>query len=249
MIITTTIIMGTTITTIIMTEQPAVLFRLMTWLSPAFPVGAFSYSHGLEWAAENGLVRDEATLESWICMGLAQEFGPVSGMLLRRSWTAARARDSASLLDTLAEARALVATAEFELETTAQGAAFLSTLRKSSQDYPALVWAETILGLAPGPVPYAFAVGIALAAADVPLDLALTGFFQALIGNSVSAALRLLPMGQSAGQRIIARLEPAVIAAAQDALTRVDSDVGTAAPVMEWASMSHETQYTRLFRS
>ncbi len=126
--------MGTTITTIIMTEQSAVLFRLMTWLSPAFPVGAFSYSHGLEWAAENGLeLGPERRWKSWIRVGLAQEFGPVSGMLLRRSWTAARARDSAGLLDTLAEARALVATAEFELETTAQGAAFFSTLRKSAQ--------------------------------------------------------------------------------------------------------------------
>ena len=232
-----------------MSDQSVVLFRLMTWLSPAFPIGAFSYSHGLEWAAENGLIQGEASLENWIRAGLAHEFGPVSGMLLCRSWEAVGARDSALLLEAVAEARALVATAEFELETTAQGAAFFSTLRKSWEEYPLLAWAQTVLDMEPGPLPYAAAVGIAAAAARIPLDLALTGYFQAVIGNLVSAALRLLPLGQTAGQRIIARLENAVVAAAAEAVCRPDRDIGTAAPIMEWSSMSHETQYTRLFRS
>jgi urease accessory protein len=232
-----------------MSENSAILFRLMTWLSPAFPVGAFSYSHGLEWAAQSGLVRDEATLEDWIRTGLAHEFGPVGGMLLRQAWEAVQAGNSAALLEALAEARALVATTEFALETTAQGTAFFSTLRKASDAFPKLAWAETLVGISPGPLPYSFAVGVALAAAGIPLDPGLTAYFQAMIGNLVSAAMRLLPIGQTAGQRVIARLEEAVVAAAQGAMCRDPGDVGTAAPMMELSSISHETQYTRLFRS
>jgi urease accessory protein len=244
MITTMTMLTGKT-----MSENSTILFRVMTWLSPAFPVGAFSYSHGLEWAAQSGLVRDEATLEDWIRTGLAHEFGPVNGMLLRQAWEAVQSGNSAALLEALTEARALVATSEFALETTAQGTAFFSTLRKASDAFPKMAWAETLAGVTPGPLPYSFAVGVALAAAGVPLDLALTAYFQAMIGNLVSAAMRLLPIGQTAGQRVIARLETAVVAAARDAMCREPGDVGTAAPLMELSSIFHETQYTRLFRS
>jgi len=118
-----------TITTIMatMTMNTDELFQLMSWLSPAFPVGAFSYSHGLEYAVEAGLVCDEATLESWVRTCLAQEFAPVSGLLLRAAYGAVAARDSQALSVTLAEARALVPTPEFELECQAQGTAFMTT--------------------------------------------------------------------------------------------------------------------------
>jgi urease accessory protein len=236
-------------TIITMTDQARALFRLMTWLSPAFPIGAFSFSHGLEWAAESGLVHDEASLENWISAGLAREFGPVNGHLLCRAWESIQNRDATAFLDALAESRALVATSEFELETTAQGGAFFSTLRQTGLEFPAMGWAETLLAASPGPLPLAFVLGLTTAAASVPLELALTAFFQAMTGNVVSAALRLMRLGQTAGQRILARLEPAVIAAARNAMHRPAADVGAAMPVLELCSILHETQYTRLFRS
>ena len=92
-------------------------------------------------------------------------------------------------------------------------------------------------------------MGLAAASADIPLHLALVAYYQAVIGNLISCALRLIPLGQTAGQRILARLEPAIIAAAYEAIDRDPADIGTAAPLIEWNSMRHETQYTRLFRT
>ena len=101
----------------------------MSWLSPAFPVGAFSYSHGIEYAVEAGLVIDEATLEDWTRICLTQEFGTIGGAMLRAAYEAAVAGDMMRLSEALDEARAFVATPEFELESKAQGQAFITTLR------------------------------------------------------------------------------------------------------------------------
>src|SRR3954469_78315 len=103
--------------TIMSTERA--LYKLMTWLSPAFPVGAFSYSHGLEWAVENGLVPDEARLADWIMAGRAHEFGAVGAGQLRAAFEAAAAHDTEALRDAIAEARAWQPTKEFALESLA----------------------------------------------------------------------------------------------------------------------------------
>jgi urease accessory protein len=238
-----------TITTITasMTMSTDELFQLMSWLSPAFPVGAFSYSHGLEYAVEVGLVCDEATLESWVRTCLAQEFAPVSGLLLRAAYQAVAAHDSQALSVTLVEARALVPTPEFELECQAQGTAFMTTLLAAWPQTKALKDMERVL--AQGWISYASAVGIAAAAANIPLKPTLAAYFHAVVSNLLSAGVRLIPLGQTAGQRILARLQGAVAAATQDALTREACNMGAAAPIIEWASTRHETQYTRLFRS
>ena len=232
-----------------MIDTSQVMFRLMTWLSPAFPVGAFSYSHGLEWAAEAGLVFDKTTLESWITAGLRHEFGPLNGSILRAAWEATMARDANGFAEALADARALVPTAEFELETMAQGGAFFSTLSKITRGSECFDWVQKHIAFEPGPVPYPFVVGCLAASADAPLPLALTAYFQSVVGNLVSSGLRLISLGQTAGQDIVASLEGAVMAVTQDVLTRAPCDVGVAAPMIEWSSMCHETQYTRLFRS
>lgn len=223
------------------------LYRLMTWLSPAFPVGAFSYSHGLEWAVEDGLVPDEARLGDWIEAGLAQEFGAVGAHQLRAAHDAASAHDAAALLAAIAEARAWQPTREFALESLAQGKAFIATLRDVLPPTPALTWAMPIVeGEA---IAYPSAVGLAAALNGVDLRETLVAYFQAFTGNLVSAGIRLIPLGQTAGQRIMVKLEAPILAAAEAALTRDARNVGTAAPMADWASMKHETQYTRLFRT
>jgi urease accessory protein len=223
------------------------LYRLMTWLSPAFPVGAFSYSHGLEWAVEAGLVRDEETLRNWLEAGLAHEFGAVGAAQLRAAYEAVAARDAAALREAVEGARCWQPTREFALESLAQGKAFFATLGEVLPPSPASAWiAQALQDAAPA---YPSAIGIAAAANGIALNDALIAYFQSFVSNLVSAGLRLIQLGQTAGQRILARLEAPILAAADAALERDPRDVGTAAPMADWASMKHETQYTRLFRS
>ena len=225
----------------------AALYRLMSWLSPAFPVGGFSYSHGIEYAVEAGLVSDETALKNWTRTALAREFAPVSGALLRAAYQATQNHDIAALRETLEDARALVPTPEFELESRAQGTAFLGTLRAA---WPQSVALEKLdAALRDGWIAYPCAVGIAAAIGEVPLEKTLIAFFHAVVSNLLSAGIRLIPLGQTAGQRILARLMDDVAAAAKSSLARPACDMGAAAPIIEWTSMRHQTQYTRLFRS
>jgi len=222
------------------------LYRLITWLSPGFPVGAFSFSHGLEAAAEGGAVRDRASLQDWICTVVSSGSGRIDVDILRDAYRAAMTDDIEALILANRRGVAFRPTAEMAVETTAQGAAFLDTCRAA---WPAPFldrWARAING---GWVCYAAAVGAATARAGVPLEWALTGYLQAMASNLVSAGLRLGIIGQTDGQRILAALEPVIGAAVADALIRDPEAFGSATFAVELASMAHETQYTRLFRS
>ncbi len=223
----------------------ASLLRLATWLSPAFPVGAFSYSHGLEYAVETGLVTGRASLVAWIEAIVRDGTGRIDAALFAAAWHA----DDADALDRVVErACAMRATAEMALETEAQGAAFLETVR-AAWPHPRLDdWAGALDAAGTRP-PYPVAVAVAAALAGIPLAPGLSAFLNAFAANLVSAGLRLIPLGQTDGQRAIEALQPIVLAAAADALARGQDDWGGAAALVDWTSMMHETQYTRLFRS
>jgi urease accessory protein len=223
----------------------ASLLRLATWLSPAFPVGAFSYSHGLEYAVEAGLVTDRASLVAWIEAIVRDGTGRIDAALFAAAW---RAADADALARVVERARAMRATAEMALETEAQGAAFLETVR-AAWPHPWLdEWAGALDDAGARP-PYPVAVAAAAALAEIPLAPGLSAFLHAFAANLVSAALRLIPLGQTDGQRAIEALQPVVLKAAADALARGQDDWGGAAALVDWTSMMHETQYTRLFRS
>lgn len=229
---------------ITMTTEGA-LYRLMTWLSPAYPVGGFSYSHGLEHAVEAGQVRAADDLAAWIATVLEQGAGPVDAALFAAAWRATHAADDRAL-DWLVElARAWRGTAETALESAAQGAAFVAITTAAWPDAE-LHRAATRHG---GRLPFAVAVAIAAAAQCIALQPALLAYLQAFAANLVSAGVRLVPLGQTDGQRVIARLESIVLRAAQTAVEADLDELGTAAPLLDWCSMKHETQYTRLFRS
>ena len=233
----------TAATTMSMAE--AALYRLMTWLTPAYPLGAFSYSHGLEYAVDAGLVGDRETLCAWVAAAVTSGAGRSDGALLAAAWRAVSNHDDVSL-DEIAElASAWRGTAETALESGAQGAAFLATTRAA--------WPHRSLDRLSlrhrGAVALPVAAGVAAAAHGVPLDAVLTAYLHAFAGNLVSAGLRLIPLGQSDGQWVIARLEGDVAGAAEAARATPLDEVGTAAPLLDWCSMRHETQYTRLFRS
>jgi urease accessory protein len=205
------------------------LLRLLTWLSPAFPTGGFAYSHGLEWAVEAGAVRDEASLTAWLEDTL--RLGSLwSDVILVR--LAHRGQDVAAL------GMALCATAERRLESSAQGAAFAL----AAAPWPGADWDDERL-------PYAVAVGKLAAAHGVAEDDTALAFLHAASANMVSAAIRLIPLGQSAGLRVQAGLEPTILAVARTSAEAGAKDLGGACWASDIAAMLHETQYTRLFRS
>lgn len=223
----------------------AALYRLMTWLSPAFPVGAFSYSSGIEWAIEAGDIHDGKTLQEWIAALLGHGSGFCDGVLLAHAYRAVARGDSVAL-DAVAEFGAAFAPSrERHLETLAQGRAFIDIARSawSSEMF------ETMMAGLCRPVIYPVAVGIVSAAHGVALDATLHGFLHATVSNWISAGARLIPLGQTACQRLLAAIEPAVHATAGRAREAAMDDIGSATFRADLASMRHETQYTRLFRT
>jgi urease accessory protein len=227
-----------------MTDEPA-LYRLMAWLSPAYPVGAFSYSSGIEWAVEQGDIADAGSFKRWLTVLIESGSVFCDAVLFAHAHRAAAA-DDANALRTVAElAAAFVPSKERHLETTAQGRAFIEATRSAwpceALDRFAAAW--------DGPVAYPIAVGVAAAGHGIAIEAALSAYLHAVTANLISAGVRLIPLGQTEGQRLLATLEPVVAVTAARALETPLDQFGGAAFRADIASMRHETQYTRLFRS
>jgi urease accessory protein len=221
------------------------LYRLMAWLSPAYPVGAFSYSSGIEWAVESGDIKDAETLRAWLAVMIGEGSGFCDAALFVHAHRAIAANDTAGLRAVAELAAALVPSKERLLETTTQGRAFLEATRAA---WPCQALARLDAAW-DGAVALPVAVGIACAGHGIACEPALHAFLHALTANWISAGVRLIPLGQSDGQRVLAALEPVVAATATRALKTPLDDVGSSALRADLASMRHETQYTRLFRS
>jgi urease accessory protein len=229
-----------------MTEsETAALYRLMTWLSPSFPVGAFSYSSGIEWAVEAGDITDAVSLHNWLASLLADGSGFCDAVLLAQAHRAVSAHDDRALRDIAELAAAFVPSRERQLETATQGRAFIEIARTA--------WhcdgLDEVIAAAGGVIVYPVAVGLVSAAHAIPLQPALHAFLHAVVSNWISAGSRLIPLGQTDSQRVLARLEPVVAATATRALAATLDDLGSATFRADLASLRHETQYTRLFRS
>ena len=227
---------------------PLALLRLQSWLSPAFPAGSYSYSHGLEWAVEAGHIYDRESLVDWLEADLRYGSGRNEAIFFNEAWRCAAEDDRAKLFEVAELAAAFRGTSEFALESSQQASACRTTLRH--------VWPDDLLDclaqrLSECLVPHALAVvlGVGSAKQGIPASLALPAFLQSSIANLVSAGVRLIPLGQTQGQLAIAALEEAVLAASEQAKNATIDDLGSAAFMVDLASMSHETQYTRLFRS
>src|SRR5271169_6391492 len=208
------------------------LYRMLAWLSPGFPIGAFSYSHGLEAETESGRVRDRASLQGWIAAVVARGSGRIDADILRDAYRAAAANDIELLSAANRRGLAHRATAELALETSAQGEAFLATCRAAWPEPFCTLWATSL-----DAVCHPAAVGAALARAGIPIASALTGYLQAMAANLVSAGLRLGIIGQTDGQRILAALEPIIIEAAAAAIARDQAEFGAATFAVDLASM------------
>jgi urease accessory protein len=229
-----------------MTEsETAALYRLMTWLSPSFPVGAFSYSSGIEWAVEAGDITDAVSLHDWLASLLADGSGFCDAVFLAQAHRAVTAHDDRAVRDIAELAAAFVPSRERQLETTTQGRAFIEIARTA--------WhcdgLDEVIAAAGPVIVYPVAVGLVGAAHAIPLTPSLHAFLHAVVSNWISAGSRLIPLGQTDSQRVLARLEPVVAATATRALAAKLDDLGSATFRADLASLRHETQYTRLFRS
>jgi urease accessory protein len=209
------------------TVMPATeLLRLMTLLSPAFPTGAFSYSHGLEWAVHDGLVRDRAGLIHWLADVLERGSLWNDAVLLAAAWRGDAVED-------LAEAMA--GTAERHLEAMQLGTAFIAASQAWAPGYHRAT--------------YSVAVGKTASRLAIPLQLTLTAYISAFVTNLVSATQRLAPIGQSEAVAILHAFEGPILATAARAAASTLGDLGSATIMSEIASMRHETQHSRIFRS
>lgn len=213
------------------------LLRLMTWLSPAFPVGSFSYSHGLETVVRDGAVSTADALCAWIAGLIEHGSGWTDAVLFKAAWDAATARDAPGLAEIVELAEALAPSLERRRETLGQGEAFLTATR---------AWGRPVLS---GAAAYPVAVGAVTAGASIPLETALTAWLHAFAANLVSVAVRAVPLGQTDGVAVLAELEPVILATAVRAAASTLDDLGSSALLSDIAAMRHETLDVRLFIS
>jgi urease accessory protein len=221
-------------------SAPALL-RLLAWLSPAFPTGGYAWSHGIEWAVDTNEIRDGETLRAWVADVLRHGGGRNDALVLRHAHRAAH--DVEALVAITELALAAQPGRERRAETVGQGNAFLAA---------ASAWHPTILrDLASkvGDLPYPVAVGALAGAQGIAEDDAALAFLQAFSANLISAAVRLVPLGQSTGLGVLAALEPTILAVGRETEDKSLDDLGCACFRSDIAAMRHETQYTRLFRS
>jgi len=222
---------------------------LFAWLSPAYPVGAFAYSHGLEWAVECGDVSDGASLQNWLEQILEYGSGRNDALLFAAVWRAVQAQDMAQDMARVREiaelAAALTPSRERRLESLQQGAAFRDA---TSAAWPHPLFAQACEAMG-AQAPYVVCFAAAVGAHGLPLRPALEGFLAAFAANLVSAAVRLSLVGQTEGQSVLARLAPLAARVAQEGEAGDLDDLGGSAFRVDLASLRHETQYSRLFRS
>jgi urease accessory protein len=218
--------------------EPAVLQKLLTWLSPAFPVGAFAWSAGLETAIAQGAVTDSKSLRNWLDGSLAHGGLRTEAIVLAEAHR--HMADTACLADLAELYVALVPAGERRAETLLTGEAFVLAAR---------AWPSEAFARLPDPCPYPIAVGVLAAAQNIPLAETLLGLLTALVHGQVSVAVRLVPLGQTAGLAVLVALEPQIAVIAAAAAHATLDDLGSIAYAADIAQMRHETLEPRIFRS
>jgi urease accessory protein len=216
--------------------------RLMQLVSPALPVGGFTYSQGLEWAVEAGWVVDVETLEDWLSGLVDDTLGKLELPILARLFDACAARDQASLLHWTYTLYAARETRELRAEERQRARALVTLL--SDLDIAWIDdWREPLMQCQAAP--------FALAAVHwgIPRHDCLLGYAWSWLENQVAAAIKLVPLGQTDGQRVQMNMAARLPAIVERALVLDDEDLGAGSPALAIASSRHETQYTRLFRS
>ncbi len=225
-----------------MTINPAALPRLLQLCSPALPVGAYAYSQGLEYAVERDWVRDEASAGAWILGLLNHTMRRLDLPLFARLYAAWAAEDADAARRWNARLYASREAAELQREDRHLGAALARLLGDLGLDEVG-PWRNA------SRVCFATLFSLAAVKWEIPLPEAATGYAWTWTENQVIAATRLIPLGQTASQRLLVAAGPVIGAAVADSLALPDEEIGAAAPGLALAGALHETQYSRLFRS
>jgi urease accessory protein len=228
--------------TIIMAPPDLSLIRLLHLASPSLPVGGFTYSQGIEWAVEVGWIRTAADLEAWVGDQLATALARVDLPLLVRMQAAARVGEEVAMaywIDRLIAARE---SAELRQEEANRGRALADLLiawgLPEARDWRALLGRSQAAGLA-----------FASAAWGIDPRALIAGYAWSWVENLVLAGVKCVPLGQTQGQQVLARLATLIPPALEVALNLTDDEIGASCVALAIASSAHETQYTRLFRS
>lgn len=207
------------------------LLTMTQWLSPSYPVGAYAFSHGLEAACQAGTIRDAADLEAWLGLILSEGSGWCDAV-----WIALAARGARPVCDLDDLASAFAASSERARESRRQGAAFA----RITCD----VW-----GVALEAVMMPVVLGDAARQLDLPVEEVIALYLQGFLSNLVAAAQRLMPLGQTEAQGVLARLSTVCLDCAMRAVQADESDIASCAFASDIASMRHETLETRIFQS
>lgn len=218
------------------------LLRLLQLASPTLPVGAYAYSQGLEWAVAAGWISDEASLAHWLDEQLTHGLGCVDLPILARLHAAACAADDAALVHWSRQLIARRETRELVADDCDRGHALARLLRDLGIE-TARMWVTR------ADAPFATLSAIAAAAWDIPLAPATYAYAWGWLENQVLAGVKLIPLGQVAGQRLLLALAGRIPEVCAAALRCSDDEIGATLPIVALASSLHETQYTRLFRS
>lgn len=219
------------------------LLKLLTFLSPAFPIGAFSYSHGIEWAIDSGSIRNADALRAWLTDVLQVGSAWADAVIFTEAFRAAAAADLPRLQAVAELASALSPSCERHLESTAQGHAFLETISVSWPCGSANALLEN------GGTTYSVAVAAVAADHGIAIEVALPAYLNAFIANLISVGVRLIPIGQNAGLGILSALHPQIAETADRAEESTLDDLGSSTILSDIASMRHEVQYSRVFRT
>ena len=224
-------------------NEAGALQKLLTWLSPAFPVGAFAWSAGLESAIAEKLVTDSGSLQNWIAGALAHGGMRTDAIILahaHRAEAPLSADPAANLHDLAGLCLALTPARERLAETLLTGDAFAIAAR---------AWPSDVYARLPQPCPYPVAVGAIAAARRIEPEATLLGYLTASVHSQISVAVRLVPLGQARGLQVMAALEGRIAELAQDAAITTLADLGSIAYAADIAQMRHETLEPRIFRS
>jgi urease accessory protein len=221
---------------------PAAVFAVLRFASPSLPIGTFAYSRGLEYAVHAGWVTDEETAQSWILGLLAHSGVQLDGAVFTRLHASFTDRDPTRTEHWNAFLMASRESSELRMEDSQLGAAFMRLLDSAGIARAAAFTRRE-------DVAYATAFALAMVEHHVPLEAALGALLWAQAESQTSAALRLVPLGQTAGQRILSRVIARLPELTARALAVADDSIGAFAPALALGSALHETQYTRLFRS
>ena len=225
--------MATVAHTRMSTDTPDVILTLAQWFSPAFPIGAFSFSHGLETLVETGEIRSAEDVEAWLKSVLNYGAGRNDVILMAASFRAS-SKDEIKEIDALA--RALSPSKERLLETEVQGEAFIRAINE--------VWGSDLPALC-----YPVAIGASARTCGMPVRETACMYLHALTSSFVSAAIRVVPLGQTEGQSIVRRLAPLGDQLGTGYIDESLEAIGSSSFIGDIASMTHEDQYSRMFRS